>query len=90
MPRTARAAVRDYCYHVINRGNGRDVVFWIGKQMSESPYSWASMRAPDPSAARRHWRKCIMPLFFPLGVLKVLSSVLLGSLFDESGGPLHA
>jgi hypothetical protein len=23
MPRTARAIVGDYCYHVINRGNGR-------------------------------------------------------------------
>jgi hypothetical protein len=31
MPRTARAAVADYCYHVINRGNGRAVDFWIGK-----------------------------------------------------------
>ncbi len=27
MPRAARAAVGDYCYHVINRGNGRAVVF---------------------------------------------------------------
>jgi len=31
-----------------------------------------------------------MPLFFSLGVLKLLSSVLLGSLFDESGEPLPA
>jgi len=27
MPRTARAAVGGYCYHVINRGNGRAEVF---------------------------------------------------------------
>jgi len=27
MPRTARAAGGDYCYHVINRGNGRAEVF---------------------------------------------------------------
>ena len=27
MPRTARASVGDYCYHVINRGNGRAEVF---------------------------------------------------------------
>ena len=27
MPRTARAAVGDYCYHVINRGNARAEVF---------------------------------------------------------------
>lgn len=30
-----------------------------------------------------------MSLFFSLGVLKLLRSVLLGSLFDESGEPLH-
>jgi hypothetical protein len=29
MPRTARAAVGDYCYYVINHGNNRAVVFWI-------------------------------------------------------------
>ena len=27
MPRTARVAVGDYCYHVINRRNGRAGVF---------------------------------------------------------------
>jgi REP-associated tyrosine transposase len=27
MPRTARASVADYCYHVLNRGNGRAEVF---------------------------------------------------------------
>ena len=27
MPRTARAAVGGMCYHVLNRGNGRDEVF---------------------------------------------------------------
>ncbi|MEK7760738.1 MAG: transposase [Nitrospirota bacterium] len=27
MPRTARASVGDYCYHIINRGNGRAQVF---------------------------------------------------------------
>jgi putative transposase len=27
MPRTARASVGDYCYHVINRGNARAEVF---------------------------------------------------------------
>jgi hypothetical protein len=31
MPRTARAAVGDYCYYVINHGNNRAVVFWIGR-----------------------------------------------------------
>lgn len=31
-----------------------------------------------------------MSLFFSLGVLKLLRSVLLGSLLDESGEPLHA
>jgi len=31
MPRTARAAVRDYCYRVIDRGNGRAVIFRIGR-----------------------------------------------------------
>ena len=27
MPRTARASAGDICYHVINRGNGRAVVY---------------------------------------------------------------
>ena len=27
MPRTARASIGDYCYHIINRGNGRAQVF---------------------------------------------------------------
>ena len=27
MPRTVRASQADYCYHVLNRGNGRSVVF---------------------------------------------------------------
>lgn len=27
MSRTARAVVGDYCYHVINRGNGRAEIF---------------------------------------------------------------
>ncbi len=27
MPRTARASAGGYCYHVINRGNGRATVF---------------------------------------------------------------
>lgn len=29
LPRTARPAVRDYCYHGINRGNNRAVAIWI-------------------------------------------------------------
>jgi REP element-mobilizing transposase RayT len=32
MPRTARASVWDYCYHVIDCGNGRAVVFRIGSR----------------------------------------------------------
>lgn len=27
MPRTARASVGEYCYHVLNRGNARAEVF---------------------------------------------------------------
>ena len=27
MPRTARASVGNVCYHVLNRGNGRNTVF---------------------------------------------------------------
>jgi putative transposase len=27
MPRTRRAALGGYCYHVLNRGNGRRTVF---------------------------------------------------------------
>lgn len=44
--------------------------------------------------ARGTWqegrRKYRMSLFCSLRLLKLLSSVLLGSLFDESGEPLHA
>ena len=28
MPRTARSSVGGYCYHVLNRGNGRATVFY--------------------------------------------------------------
>jgi hypothetical protein len=31
LPRTARAAVGDYCYYVINPGNNRAVAFGIGR-----------------------------------------------------------
>jgi hypothetical protein len=31
LPRTARAAVRDYCYHVIDRGNDRYCGLLIGR-----------------------------------------------------------
>jgi len=51
------------------------------------------LEAAEPFGAedlQDEWRRCRMSLFFSRGVLKLLSFVLLGSLFDESAEPLHA
>jgi hypothetical protein len=45
LPRTARAAVRDYCCHVIDRGNGRPEVIWIGRLDEQI----AALLGPDTS-----------------------------------------
>jgi hypothetical protein len=42
MPRTARAAVGDYCYHVINHGNGRAEVFHAEETIGCLSICWAS------------------------------------------------
>ena len=46
MPRTARASVGDYCYHVINRGNARAEVFHgtlLNSQIPIRTEHWVSL-----------------------------------------------
>lgn len=65
MPRTARASVGDYCYHVINRGNGRAEVFHAERdyQAFVNLLSQASERIP-----MRLLAYCLMPNHFHLAL----------------------
>ena len=63
MPRTARASAADYCYHVLNRGNGRAEVF----HKPEDYYAFAEAIAQ--ASARLPMRVlgyCLMPNHFHL------------------------
>ena len=63
MPRTARASAADYCYHVLNRGNGRADVF-------HKPGDYEAFLAMIAQAAARLPMRvlgfCIMPNHFHL------------------------
>lgn len=63
MPRTARAAVGGYCYHVLNRGNGRAAVFH-----DEDDYAAfaALLRAACARRPLRVLAYCLMPNHFHL------------------------
>jgi putative transposase len=63
MPRTARAAVGGYCYHVLNRGNGRATVFH-----DEDDYAafTALVRAACARVPMRVLAYCVMPNHFHL------------------------
>lgn len=65
MPRTARASVGDYCYHVINRGNGRAEVFHADGdyQAFVTFLKEASERVP-----MRLLAYCLMPNHFHLAL----------------------
>ncbi len=65
MPRTARASVGDYCYHVINRGNGRAEVFHAegDYQAFVRLFREASVRVP-----MRLLAYCLMPNHFHLAL----------------------
>jgi putative transposase len=65
MPRTARASVGEYCYHVINRGNARAEVFHAegDYQAFLDLLSEASRRLP-----MRVLAYCLMPNHFHLAV----------------------
>ena len=65
MPRTARASVGNYCYHVINRGNARAEVFHAegDYQAFITLLTQASQRIPMGVLAY-----CIMPNHFHLAV----------------------
>ena len=65
MPRTARASVGDYCYHVINRGNGRAEVFH-----AEGDYQAfvTLLREASERVPMRLLAYCLMPNHFHLAV----------------------
>ena len=65
MPRTGRASVGDYCYHVINRGNARAEVFHAegDYQAFVTLLAQASQRIP-----MRLLAYCLMPNHFHLAV----------------------
>src|SRR5947207_8038780 len=63
MPRTARAARGGYCYHVLNRGNGRRTVFH-----DDDDYAFfaALLRAACARVPMRVLAYCLMPNHFHL------------------------
>lgn len=65
MPRTARASVGDYCYHVINRGNGHAEVFH-----AEGDYQafLDLLRDASDRIPMRVLAYCLMPNHFHLAV----------------------
>lgn len=65
MPRTARASVGDYCYHVINRGNDCAEVFHAegDYQAFVRLFQEASVRVP-----MRLLAYCLMPNHFHLAL----------------------
>jgi len=65
MPRTARACVAGYCYHVLNRGNARSEVFHKPEDYAAflRAIREASVRLPMPLLAY-----CLMPNHFHLVV----------------------
>jgi putative transposase len=63
MPRTARAALGNWCYHVLNRGNGRAEVFHKHEDYA------AFLRLLEPACLRLPMRIlgwCLMPTHFHL------------------------
>ncbi len=68
MPRTARSSVGGYCYHVLNRGNGRATVF-------HKPRDYQAFVALIAEAGLRHPIRllayCVMPNHFHLALWPV-------------------
>ncbi|HEV3162799.1 MAG TPA: transposase [Isosphaeraceae bacterium] len=65
MPRTARASVANYCYHVLNRGNGRQDVFHKPEDYDAFLEMIASASARLPMRVLGY---CVMPNHFHLVV----------------------
>ena len=63
MPRTARASAADYCYHVLNRGNGRSEVF---HKASDSEAFLDMVAAACARLPMRVLGYCVMPSHFHL------------------------
>jgi REP element-mobilizing transposase RayT len=68
MPRSARSSVGGYCYHVLNRGNGRATVF-------HKPQDYQAFVALIAEAGLRHPIRliayCVMPNHFHLALWPV-------------------
>lgn len=65
MPRTARASVGDYCYHVINRGNGRGQVFHAERDYQAFIVLLAEAARRTPMRLLAY---CLMPNHFHLAL----------------------
>lgn len=65
MPRTARASVGDYCYHVINRGNGRAEVFHVD---GDYQAFLTLLKAASERVSMRVLAYCLMPNHFHLAL----------------------
>lgn len=63
MPRTARASVGGYCYHVINRGNARAEVFHKGADYDAFLEAIGEARVRLPMGLLGY---CLMPNHFHL------------------------
>ena len=63
MPRTARASAADYCYHVLNRGNGRSEVF---HKVSDYAAFLDMVAAACARLPMRVLGYCVMPNHFHL------------------------
>ena len=74
MPRTARASAADYCYHVLNRGNGRAEVFHKRDDYAAFLDMIAAASARLPMRVLGY---CIMPNHFHL-ILRPLGDGDLG------------
>ena len=69
MPRTARASVGDYCYHVINRGNGRAEVFHADGDYQA--FVTLLSRGESERMPMRLLAYCLMPNHFHLSAVAV-------------------
>jgi hypothetical protein len=81
VPRTARAAVGDYCYYVIDHGNNRALAFSIGRLDDPMTALLGLDASPRPIGRPQAPEEMQHVPIITLGVLTLLNSVLLGSVF---------
>jgi putative transposase len=68
MPRTARASAGNYCYHVLNRGNGRQKVFHKPDDYAAFLRLLIDANCRDDGPAMRLLAYCLLPNHFHLVV----------------------